>query len=50
LHLGHEVTSFTKHCHHDVMPPHGPKNNGANQLWPETYRTVSQNNPFVFIS
>jgi hypothetical protein len=34
----------------DGFASHRPRKNGANQSWTGTFKSVSQNNPFLFIS
>jgi hypothetical protein len=35
--------------HHDVLPHHRPKHNGAQWLWTRTSKSVNQNKPFLFL-
>jgi hypothetical protein len=48
---GQEIkTSFAMHSHHDELPHHKSKSNGANQPYTEISKAMSQNKPFLILN
>jgi hypothetical protein len=49
LYSGCEVNNFATCCQHNVLTPHNPKIKRANKSWSETFKTVSQCKPSLWI-